>query len=100
MTAHNRRTMTLSSLLGKCLGFLTLVLIAALLFFFLILPVGTIMLKAFYNGDRFTFEYFTLLLDNDLQTGAILNSLYIGLATVFFSSLLTLPLAIINTKFD
>jgi iron(III) transport system permease protein len=85
---------------GKAVGYGTLAAILAILFFFLILPVGTIIIKAFYNNDEFTLQYFKLLFENDLQTTAIVNSLWIGVATTIITTLISLPLAVINTKFD
>jgi len=49
--------------------------VLAMLFFFLVLPVGEIIVKAFLSKEGFTLDYFKLLFANDLQTTAILNSL-------------------------
>ena len=71
-----------------------------LLFFFLIWPVSLIVTKAFYGQDGFTLEYFRILFANELQTSAIINSLWIGLATTIFATLLSLPLAVINARYQ
>lgn len=85
---------------SRLFGFGTLSLTFAMLFFFLILPVCVIVGEAFYNGEKFTFEYFVLLFENELMTESIVNSLWIGLLTTLAATVISLPLAIINTKFD
>lgn len=92
---------SISPLLAKLIGYATISLVLAVLFFFLILPVGTIISKAFITSDgRFTFEYFQLLFANDLNTNAIKNSLALGLCTTLGCFAISLPLAIINTRYQ
>ena len=86
----------LSNFIGYGTVFATLVMLAL----FLVLPVGNIVVKAFVNKGTFTLDYFTLLFANDLQTDAIWNSLKIGMATMIGTTLLCLPLAVVNVKFD
>ncbi len=86
--------------IGNTIGYGTIVLTLAVLFFFLILPVGTIVLKAFWGSDGFTLEYFRLLFANSLQTEAIFNSLMIGVMTTLATTVVSLPLAFINAKLD
>lgn len=86
--------------IGNAVGYTTVIATLAMLFFFLILPVGTIIVKAFLNGDKFTLEYFTLLFDNTLQTDAIINSLMIGVAATILTTLVCVPLALVNIKYD
>lgn len=86
--------------LGAFAGYGTILLTLLLLFFFLILPVSIIMSKALIGEQGFTLEYFSLLFANDLQVESILNSLYIGLATTLLCTVVSLPLAIINCRFD
>tara|TARA_Y100000310_G_scaffold286082_1_gene309969 strand:+ start:6041 stop:7708 length:1668 start_codon:yes stop_codon:yes gene_type:complete len=81
-------------------GYGTIGVTLAMLVFFLVIPVGLIIVKAFYNGDEFTLAYFRLLFDNDLQMESIWNSLGIGLSTTVLTTLLALPLAIINARFE
>jgi len=81
------------------LGYGTVGLTIAILFFFLVLPVGVIVSKAFIGPQGFTFEYFQLMFANDLQTEAIWNSLGIGLVTTLITTIVALPLAVINTRF-
>lgn len=91
---------TLKALSGVMAAYGTILLTLALLFFFLILPVSMIMSRAIWGSDGLTFEYFVLLFENDLQVSSILNSLKIGLLTTLLCTLLSLPLAVINCRFD
>lgn len=91
----------LKGLAGRAVGLTTVAATLALLFFFLILPVGLILLKAFRGASGgFTLEYFRLLFVNELQTTAIINSLGIGLAAMLLCTVLALPLALVNTRFE
>ena len=81
-------------------GYGTLAITLAVLFFFLVLPVGVIMTKAFVVDGRITFEYFGILFSNDLQMRSLMNSLGIGIAVTIGCTILTLPLALINVRFD
>ncbi len=94
------RLRTTKARVGKILAVATVASTLAILFFFLVLPVGTILIKAFMSPDGFTLDYFKLLLSNDLQTGAIKNSLAIGIFTTLICTLVSLPLALINTRFE
>lgn len=85
---------------SQILGYLVLGLTLAFLFFFLVLPVSVIIIKAFMGPQGFTLEYFKLLFANELQTTAIQNSLLIGLATTVLCTILCIPLALIQTKFN
>jgi iron(III) transport system permease protein len=86
-------------LVSKCMGYLTLGMILAVLFFFLVLPVGLITSKAFIVDSKFSLEYFSLLFSNDLQTTAIGNSILIGIATTTVATIVALPLAIISSRY-
>ena len=86
--------------LPKALGYSTVLATLALLFFFLVYPVGLIVSKAFLGPDGFTFDYFVLLFQNELQTTAIWNSIWIGVATTILATIVALPLSIMTTKFD
>lgn len=88
------------SFLGPAVGYLTVLSVVGILFFFLVLPVGNIMIRAFQGDQGFTLEYFRLLFQNSLQTDAINNSLLIGIATTIIATLVSLPLAVINTKWN
>ncbi len=82
------------------LGYFTLLITILLLFFFLVLPVVIIISRAFIGHDGFTLEYFSLLFSNPLQTESILNSLKIGIATTVIATLVSLPLSLINARFQ
>lgn len=71
-----------------------------LLFTFLVWPIGLIISKAFFDADGFTLTYFSLLFSNDLQLTSITNSLMIGLATTIICTLLSIPLAVVNSRFE
>lgn len=86
--------------LGKVVGYGTVAATLAMLFFFLVWPVGLIITKAFVTKGEFTLSYFSLLFANDLQTSAIKNSLLIGLTTTLCTTCLALPLAMVNAKLD
>jgi iron(III) transport system permease protein len=81
-------------------GYGTVVATIAMLFFFLVLPVSTIMARAFYNNGEITFRYFPLLFSNELLMDSIGNSLLIGIMTTILATLLSFPLAVINVKWD
>lgn len=89
-------TRTLSNLLG----FGTVGATLGMLFFFLVLPVSVIISRVFYHDGQFTLQYFTLLFSNELQTQAIWNSVLIGFATTIVATIISLPLAMINTRFQ
>ncbi len=98
---HNLRTQSRTTkILSRLLGYGTILATAALLFFFLIYPVGIIISKAFISPTGFTLEYFHLLFSNNIQTGGIWNSLIIGLGTTFFATLLSFPLAIVTARYE
>ncbi len=87
--------------LGPWIGYATIAVIAAILFFFLVLPVGVIVRNAFVSPEgQFTLAYFKLLFQNSLLTESIVTSLSIGLATTIFTTILCLPLAAINARLD
>jgi iron(III) transport system permease protein len=100
-TAMQRdKSSSLTRTISNLIGYGTVAATLLMLLFFLVIPVSVIMVKAFYNDGKFTLAYFQLMFANDLQTAAIVNSLYIGLATTIITTVLTLPLAVINSKFE
>ena len=80
------------------LGISVLLTVFAIMFFFLLLPVGVTTVQAFFPQGEFSLDYFVLLFQNSLYTESILHSLAIGIATTVLATLLTLPLAIINSR--
>lgn len=86
--------------ISDLMGYGTLGITFAMLLFFLVIPVSVVMVKALYGDNGFTLEYFRLLFANDLQTTAIWNSVLIGIAVTFLCTALSLPLALINARFE
>ena len=76
------------------------IMVLLLLILFLILPVGMLVLKSFYNADGFTLEYFRLLFQNQLQITSIINSLQIGIYSTLIATFISIPLAIVHVKFN
>ncbi len=95
------KTSTFARKLSTLLGYLTVALTLVVLFFFLVLPVSVIVGKAFLTPDgSFTLDYFRLLWENTLQLSSIGNSLWIAVATMILTTILSLPLALINARCD
>ena len=78
-----------------------LFLLLLLLFFgvFLFYPVSLLLKGAFVADGRFSLAWFRLLLSSPLQRQALLNSFLIALWTTAGTTLLTLPLAWVMTRF-
>jgi iron(III) transport system permease protein len=93
-------SMKLSRVISNGIGWGTVGITIAILFFFLVYPVAVIIGKAFHSDNGFTLEYFKLLFSNDLQMAAIWNSLLIGGATVVICAIISFPLAAITTKYE
>jgi iron(III) transport system permease protein len=86
--------------ISDLIGFSTLGAVFVILLFFLVIPVGVIVSRAFLNNGEFTLSYFPLLFDNELYTSSIWNSLLIGVFTTVIATLLSLPLSVLNAKYD
>lgn len=81
----------------------TLTFLGLLLAFFgafLFYPVSFMLRRAFEFNGHFTLEYFRLLLASPLQREALGNSFAIGLLTTVLTTLLSLPLAHLMTRFE
>lgn len=98
--ANTDQTSSLTRTLSNIVASVTVAATIALLFFFLVWPVGVIISRAFIGPEGFTLQYFPLLFENALFHNSLTNSLYIGIATTFFATVISLPLAVINAKFD
>jgi len=85
---------------STAVGYGTIGLTLAVLFVFLVYPVGKVLTSAFIVDGSFSLEYFRLLLSNPLQVAAIWNSLAIGILTTIISTIVTLPIAVFQTKYD
>jgi iron(III) transport system permease protein len=100
MSQTKEESSSLSRMFSNMIGYGTITITLALLVFFLIIPVGVMIGKAFINNGEFTLAYFGLLFDNELQMESIWNSILIGIWTTVLCTLLSLPLSIINAKLD
>ena len=80
------------------IGFL--IALAAFFGVFLFYPVSLSLWQAFFADGKFTLEYFRLLLASPLQREALGNSFLIALLTTGATTLITLPLASLMTRFD
>lgn len=67
--------------------------------FFLIKPLFIIIKSAFVGDSGFTLAYIQLLLNNKQFLFYLINSFKIGFTTTFFTTLIALPLALVNSKF-
>ena len=68
--------------------------IAAFLLAFLVVPVATVVYTAFSNADGgFTLAHFGAFAGISLMRESFANSLYVAGMTVFFASVLAVPLA-------
>jgi iron(III) transport system permease protein len=75
--------------------------IALFLLTFLIVPVINVIYIAFDNGHGgLTFSHFGAFFGISLMQESFVNSLIVALASVFFSSLIALPLAYLTIRFD
>lgn len=98
--ANKEESSKVARAISNAVGFGTVAATIAILFFFLVWPVGVIISKAFLNDGKFTLEYFPLLFANELFKNSMVNSLWIGVATTIISTIVSLPLAVINAKYD
>jgi iron(III) transport system permease protein len=66
---------------------------------FLFYPVGLLLKGAFVADGRFSLRYFALLLSSPLQRESLFNSSLIALLTTALTTLISLPLAWVMTRF-
>jgi iron(III) transport system permease protein len=82
-------------------SFLVLGAIAAFLVALLLIPVGTVFVAAFRDGDgSFTLGHFGTFFSTGLMRESFGNSLYVASASVLFASLIAVPLAYITVRFQ
>lgn len=75
--------------------------IAAFLLAFLVVPVATVVYTAFSNADGgFTLAHFGAFAGISLMRESFANSLYVAGMTVFFASVLAVPLAYLTVRFQ
>lgn len=76
-------------------------LILAFLLVFLILPVGTVIYTAFVDeGGVLTMGHFANFFAQGVFRESFFNSLVVSLASVFFASLIAVPLAYLTVRFE
>ncbi len=82
-------------------SFLVLGAISAFLLALLLIPVGTVFVTAFLDGDgSFTLGHFGTFFSTGLMRESFGNSLYVALSSVLFASLIAVPLAYITVRFQ
>jgi iron(III) transport system permease protein len=82
-------------------SFLVLGAIAAFLLALLLIPVGTVFVAAFRDGDgTFTLGHFGTFFSTGLMRESFGNSLYVATMSVLFASLIAVPLAYITVRFQ
>jgi iron(III) transport system permease protein len=82
-------------------SFLVLGAISAFLLALLIVPIGTVFVTAFRDGDgSFTLGHFGTFFSTGLMRESFVNSLAVAAASVFFASLIAVPLAYITVRFQ
>lgn len=76
-------------------------LIAAFLLLFLLLPVGTVIYSAFVTElGQPTFGHFLNFFGQTLFRESFVNSLQVSVLSVFFASVIAIPLAYLTVRFD
>jgi iron(III) transport system permease protein len=82
-------------------SFIVLGAISAFLLALLLIPVGTVFVTAFRDGDgSFTLGHFGTFFSTGLMRESFGNSFYVATASVFFASLIAVPLAYITVRFQ
>ena len=82
-------------------SFVVLGVIAAFLLALLLIPVGTVFVAAFRDGDgTFTLGHFGTFFTTGLMRESFGNSLYVAASSVVFASLIAVPLAYITVRFQ
>jgi iron(III) transport system permease protein len=82
-------------------SFLVLAAISAFLLALLLIPVGTVFVTAFRDGDgSFTLGHFGTFFSTGLMRESFGNSLAVATASVFFASLIAVPLAYVTVRFQ
>src|SRR5512134_238019 len=85
---------------GSWRSYLVLGAIAAFLLALLLIPVGTVFVVAFRDGDgSFTLGHFVTFFTTGLMRESFGNSLYVATASVLVASLIAVPLAYITVRF-
>lgn len=77
-----------------------LAIVGGFLAAFLLFPVLYAFQEAFWINGHFSLEYFRLILKNPVYSGAIVNSLMLGLATTVATTLVAVPLAFVGARYS
>ena len=82
-------------------SYAVLAAISAFLLALLLIPVGTVFITAFRDGDgSFTLGHFATFFSTGLMRESFGNSLYVAIASVVAASLIATPLAYITVRFQ
>lgn len=80
--------------------FIIFLLLLGLLFVFILYPILRVLYVAFTQESSLTLTHFLNFFERELFREALWNSLFAGLMTVIFGSLISLPLAFFTVKYD
>ena len=92
-----RRRIFGSSTLGQLFIFF---LLLVLLSFFILLPILQVIYVAFTQNGQVTLTHFVNFFKQPSLNEALWRSLWVGVTVVFFSSIISLPLAIFTARYD
>ena len=78
------------------------VLVFLWLFFivFMLYPISYVFSTAFFTAEGFSLIFFKLMLSSPNYVAILANSINLGLAVTFFTSLLSLPLAFLLVRYE
>ncbi|MGB7947542.1 MAG: iron ABC transporter permease [Candidatus Binatia bacterium] len=78
------------------------VLLFLWLFFgaFMLYPLGYVFSNAFFTADGFSLSFFRLMLSSPNYLAILANSVNLGMAVTLFTTLLSLPLALLLVRYD
>lgn len=80
--------------------FLLFICLLALLSFFILLPILQVIYVAFTQNGRLTLTHFVNFFKQPSLNEALWRSLWVGIIVVFFSSIISLPLALFTTRYN
>ncbi|MFQ5850376.1 MAG: ABC transporter permease [Candidatus Binatia bacterium] len=79
---------------------LTLILLGAFFFLFMLYPLSYVFSGAFFTGEGFSLVFFKLMLTGPNYREILVNSVNLGLAVTFLTTLLALPLALLLVRYE